>query len=85
MENEDELKNKVLSGYWYEIGSSDVKVEGKRNVITYTGYGGAKMFIDACRKEGIPDNEIAEIIFCYTDMGKFPLSVLNVKKLQDGE
>jgi len=85
--SEDELKDKILPGYCYEIGDSEEKIAmpGQRNIIAQTGEDGAKLFVDTCRKEGLSDEIIGSIIFCHTEMGKLPLSVLTVKEIDNGQ
>lgn len=75
----DELRSRVLTGYWYSINSNN---EGKqiRKTKINTGSGGALAILDQCEKAGLPAFIIAQDIICYTDQGPYPLSQLKVKK-----
>lgn len=75
---EQSLDNKLASGYMYR--NTPIPNE-KVNLIT--GIGGAKLMIDALRKEGLPDDYIATLIQVKTDdYGWVALSDLTVKKLE---
>ncbi len=66
---EGELEKKLLSGYWYRLGSSSGEpLPGHRKVLANTGIGGAKKYIQACKRQGMMDEDwIASSIEVYID------------------
>jgi hypothetical protein len=81
----DELKAKVLRGFSYRIGTG----RGKTTTHMITGAGGVELYIDACRKEGLPDGAIASDIEVWIPEGEslkpgyYSLSILTVNKKSD--
>lgn len=54
---EGELENILLSGYWYTIGRNVEPIEGHRRVMAQTGVGGVKEYIQACKRQGIVNED----------------------------
>lgn len=78
-----DIMDKILPGYFYHISGGGG--EGDRTISMYTGSGGARLYIETCRKNNIPDQEIGAHIFVYTDdWGRVCLNDLKVKD-QDGQ
>lgn len=77
-----ELKDKILDGYWYKIMPMDLTESHKdsRNIAMNTGRGGVLMFLDQCEKYFIPAGVIAENIFAYVEGAYHCILNLNHKK-----
>lgn len=79
--NIDELKAKILSGYFYTIKQEGKQyVKGERNITLSTGSGGVLMYIDACVEKGIPSFAIEESIFVNVDGYSVCLKDISIKK-----
>lgn len=77
LKDTEPLENKVLDGYAYSI-------EGG-NMTLNTGKGGVLMYIEAMRKQGVPDFLIAGTIIVHTEHGSTTLNHVKVidKKTSD--
>ena len=74
-------EDKLLSGYYYR-NTPMKQIDESRNINIWTGIGGAKMMIDAYRKEGLSDEYIETLIEVSTDgHGWQPLSAVSVKDI----
>ena len=76
-----QLREKVLTGYWYSIlsGKAPYDVKNQRTVRVKTGKGGILSYIDACENLGIETaDQVAESIICHTDHGDFNMLELKV-------
>lgn len=60
----------ILPGYSYRMKSPQATIN--------TGKGGALMYIDAMRKQGLPDKAIAEYIEVYTHGDYHKLSTIHI-------
>lgn len=72
------IEERLLTGYAYTIDSPST--ETLRSIRISTGKGGVMMYVDACRKNGLPERMIAESITVQTDQGPITLDKLTVKK-----
>ena len=64
-----ELRDKILDGYWYKIMPPDLTESHKesRAIAMNTGKGGVLMVLDNCEKLHIPAGIIAKDIFVYVE------------------
>jgi len=80
------LRAKVLSGWFYSIGSGQIEhQEGVRKMMVHTGQGGVLAYIDACEKHFSPADEVAKTIFVSTTNGWITLYDLKVVKKTKNE
>jgi len=76
----DELRKKILPGYFYSIDSGKEAIEGKRNMTVHTGIGGVLLYIDACEAtKWITAEDAAKSIFCHTSKGDFNMLQIKLK------
>lgn len=85
LDEEIDLKSKILEGYYYKIDSGRLSEdvtskEGYRNVNLHCGYGGVGLYIDTCRQQGLPDSLTAQSIFVFLEKDYYPISKLNLTK-----
>lgn len=72
-----ELKERVLEGYTYTVGAPST---GERQVVVWTGSGGARTYIDACEEAGMPADLAAIDVYVNLEgHGAVSLSKLKVK------
>lgn len=62
--------HKIIPGYWYTNTVRKI----------HTGRGGAQIMYKAHLKNGATEDEAAMDIWVYSDVGLFPIRVLNVNK-----
>jgi len=76
----EELRKKILPGYFYSIDSGKEAIEGKRNMTVHTGIGGVLLYIDACEAtKWITAEDAAKSIFCHTSKGDFNMLQIKLK------
>lgn len=76
------LKEKILSGYCYKLSSNNNNATKARGIMINTGIGGVHLYIDACKKQGIPETLIEQSIEVFLNGSWHKLSTLNVQKDQ---
>jgi hypothetical protein len=74
-----QLRDKVLIGYWYSIVTGDPPYKKTRSTKINTGRGGVLTYIDACERLGLQSaDSVATSIICHTDHGDFNMLELKV-------